>query len=158
MPTPNPARGEFCHPVERALAQVLDEYGIRWEYEPHLFALETDTDGKIREAVVPDFYLPDLDVYLECTVMRQAGTTRKNGKLRKLRDRHGVVVTILYRRDFERLRDEYGLSIPLDAAAEKRIPQGVPQVGAYRAASGESVSCSMDERNYQRVTAVGSGR
>lgn len=49
--------------------------------------------------------------------MRQAETTRKNGKLRKLRARQGVVVAVLYRRDFERLRDEYGLCIPLDLTA-----------------------------------------
>ena len=112
--TPNRSPREFSHPVERALAGILDEAGIRWEYEPHLFTLETDAEGNVVEAVAPDFYLPDLDVYLECTVMRQAATTRKNGKLRKLRARHGVVVTILYRRDFERLREAYGLHIPLD--------------------------------------------
>lgn len=117
MPRPNRAPEAFCHPVERALADILDAHGIRWEYEPHLFALETDADGNVLEAVAPDFYLPDLDVYLECTVMRQAWTTRKNGKLRKLRERHGVVATILYRHDFERLRDEYGLPIRLEPAA-----------------------------------------
>lgn len=115
--SPNRSRQEFCHPVERALARILEEHGIRWEYEPHVFTLETDADGTVLQAVVPDFYLPDLDVYVECTVMRQAATTRKNGKLRKLRTRHGVVATILYRRDFERLRDEYGLRIPLDPAS-----------------------------------------
>ena len=115
--TPNRAPQEFCHPVERALARILDEHGIRWEYEPHAFTLETDVDCNVLEAVVPDFYLPDIDVYVECTVMRQAATTRKNGKLRKLRARHGVVVAVLYRRDFERLRDEYGLCIPLDLTA-----------------------------------------
>jgi hypothetical protein len=66
------------------------------------------------EAVAPDFYLPDLDVYVECTVMRQPATTRKNRKLRKLRARYGVTVTILYRRDFERLRDVYRLPILLE--------------------------------------------
>lgn len=115
--TPNRAPQKFCHPVEAALARILDEHGIRWEYEPHVFTLEIDVDGNVLQAVVPDFYLPDLDVYVECTVMRQAATTRKNGKLRKLRTRHGVVATILYRRDFERLRDEYGLRIPLDSAS-----------------------------------------
>lgn len=108
---------EFGHPVERAFAELLDAHGIRWEYEPHFFPLETDADGNVLAAVVPDFYLPDLDVYVECTVMRQPLTTRKNAKLRKLSARHGVVATILYRRDFERLRDEYGLVLPLDPAA-----------------------------------------
>jgi hypothetical protein len=114
-PAPNapPNDPSRWHPVERALAVILDEHGIRWEYEPHLFPLEVAADGTVIEAVAPDFYLPDLDVYLECTVMRQSRTTRKNRKLRKLAARHGVVATILYRRDFERLRDEYGLLVPL---------------------------------------------
>jgi hypothetical protein len=105
----------FAHPVERALARVLDEHGIRWRYEPHTFVLERAADGRVLEAVCPDFWLPDLGIYLECTVMRQAGATRKNRKLRKLRARYGVIATVLYRRDFERLRDAYGLAIGLDA-------------------------------------------
>ena len=28
----------FAHPVESALARILDEHGIAWEYEPHEFA------------------------------------------------------------------------------------------------------------------------
>ena len=37
------------------------------------------------EAFTPDFYLPDQDLYLEVTVMKQSLVTRKNRKLRKLR-------------------------------------------------------------------------
>lgn len=104
----------FAHPVELAFAAILDAHGIRWEYEPRTFVLETDGEGNVVEAVVPDFYLPDIDLYVECTVMRQGATTRKNRKLRKLRARYGVTVTILYRRDFERLRDVYMLPVPLE--------------------------------------------
>ena len=104
----------FAHPVERELASIFDELGIPWEYEPHTFVLERDAGGKIVEAFRPDFYLPEQDVYVECTTMRQALTTRKNRKIRKLRAR-GKLVTVLYRRDFERLRREYGF--PFDLAA-----------------------------------------
>ena len=105
---------EFAHPVERELAAVFDEMGIVWEYEPHTFVLERDEHGSIREAFTPDFFLPEQDVYVECTTMRQSLTSRKNRKVRKLRDQ-GVIVGILYRRDFERLRERYGF--PFEPAA-----------------------------------------
>ena len=105
---------QFAHPVERELAGVFDEIGIPWEYEPTTFVLERDEDGGVREAFTPDFYLPEQDMYVECTTMRQKLTNRKNRKLRKLREQ-GVLVTVLYRRDFERLRERHGL--PFDLAA-----------------------------------------
>ena len=61
------------------------------------------------EACTPDFYLPELDIYIECTSMKQALTNRKNRKYRKLRERHGVTVEIMYRRDFVRLARLPGL-------------------------------------------------
>ena len=47
--------------------------------------LERDAEGRVIEAFTPDFYLPDQDLYLEVTVMKQSLVTRKNRKLRKLR-------------------------------------------------------------------------
>ena len=44
-----------------------------------------DEDGRVVEAFTPDFYLPEQDLYLEITVMKQSLVTRKNRKLRKLR-------------------------------------------------------------------------
>jgi hypoxanthine phosphoribosyltransferase len=104
----------FAHPVERELARIFDEIGIAWEYEPTTFVLERNEDGTVKEAFTPDFYLPEQDIYVECTTMQQRLTSRKNRKLRRLRER-GVLVTVLYRRDFERLRDRHG--IPFDLAA-----------------------------------------
>jgi hypoxanthine phosphoribosyltransferase len=104
----------FAHPVERELARIFDETGIVWEYEPTTFVLQRNEDGTVKEAVTPDFYLPEQDMYVECTTMQQRLTSRKNRKLRLLRER-GVFVTVLYRRDFERLRERHG--IPFDLAA-----------------------------------------
>jgi hypoxanthine phosphoribosyltransferase len=104
----------FAHPVERDLAAIFDELGIVWQYEPHTFVLERDERGNVVEAFTPDFYLPEQDVYVECTTMRQSLTARKNRKVRKLRER-GVIVGILYRRDFERLRERYGFPFELAA-------------------------------------------
>jgi hypothetical protein len=101
------SRREFAHPSERDYAHLLDSAGSRWLYEPHAFPLERDADGLVREAFVPDFYLPDLDVYVECTTARRALTTRKNRKVRKAVRRYGVIVNLLHRSDLERLQERY---------------------------------------------------
>jgi hypothetical protein len=102
----------FAHAVEREYARLLDYHGVRWEYEPHTFVLERDAEGRVTEAMTPDFYLPDEDIYVEVTVMRQTLVTRKNRKLRKLRERYPEArVTMLYRRDLERLGARHGFTV-----------------------------------------------
>jgi hypothetical protein len=88
--------------VERELARIFDAHGIAWQYEPHVFVLEWNCDGSVHEAFAPDFFLPDLGLYIECTVMRQSLTRHKRRKVQKAR-RAGVQVHVLFRRDFERL-------------------------------------------------------
>ena len=62
-------------------------------------------------AFTPDFYLPEQDLYLEVTVMKQSLVTRKNRKLRELRELYpDVRVKLFYRRDIERLAQRYRLS------------------------------------------------
>jgi hypothetical protein len=96
-------RPTFAHPVEGALARILDEHGIAWEYEPHEFVLRRDENGTVREALTPDFYLPEIGSYVECTVMRQSATRRKNRKVRLAQELHHAVITVLYKRDLQRL-------------------------------------------------------
>lgn len=98
---------DFAHPVERELARLFDAHGIEWQYEPHTFVLEQDPDGTVREAFRPDFYLPGLDVYVECTVMRQALARRKRRKVERAREQCGVAVGILCLRDFRRLAQRW---------------------------------------------------
>ena len=45
----------FAHPAEEELAELLDEEGIPWEYEPHTFPLERSPDGTVHEAITPDY-------------------------------------------------------------------------------------------------------
>jgi len=105
---PRSEKGGFAHPVERELARIFDEHGIAWEYEPHTFVLERARDGSVREALTPDFFLPELGLYVECTVMRQSLTSKKRQKVRKAK-RAGVPVEILFRRDIERLARRWSL-------------------------------------------------
>ena len=100
----------FASRAELECAKVLDYYGIPWLYEPRTFVLEEDEDGRVREAFAPDFYLPEQDLYVELTVMKQSLVTRKNRKLRKLRALYPEVrVKLFYERDFERIAARYGL-------------------------------------------------
>ena len=102
----------FVNQAELECAKILDYYGIAWDYEPRTFVLERDEEGRVAEAFTPDFYLPDQDLYIEVTVMKQSLVTRKNRKLRKLRELHPEVkVKLFYRRDIERLAQRYGLKL-----------------------------------------------
>jgi hypoxanthine phosphoribosyltransferase len=85
---------------------------VPWQYEPTTFVLEQDEDGRIVEAFKPDFYLPEQNLYVEVTVMKQSLVTRKNRKLRKLRERYpDVRVKLFYKRDIERLAERYRLEL-----------------------------------------------
>jgi hypoxanthine phosphoribosyltransferase len=100
----------FAHPSERDFARVLDFYGVEWRYEPRTFVLSEDEEGHPLEAFSPDFYLVDLDLYIELTTLKQRLVTKKNRKLRELRARYpGVNVMILYRKDWQNLAVKYGM-------------------------------------------------
>ena len=102
----------FANPAEVECAKILDFYGLEWKYEPHSFVLEKDDRGRVIEAFTHDFYLPEQDLYLEVTVMKQSLVTRKNRKIRKLREKYpDVKIKLFTRRDFERLAQKYRLNI-----------------------------------------------
>ncbi len=98
----------FANAAELECAKILDYHGLPWEYEPRTFVLERDEAGRVLEAFTPDFFLPEQRLYLEITVMKQSLVTRKNRKLRKLRERYpDVQVKLFYKRDIERLAQRY---------------------------------------------------
>ena len=102
----------FANEAELECAKVLDYHGVPWLYEPRTFVLEEDENGRTLEAFSPDFYLPEQDLYLEITVMKQSLVTRKNRKLRKLKERYpDVNIKLFYKRDIERLAQRYGLKL-----------------------------------------------
>jgi hypoxanthine phosphoribosyltransferase len=102
----------FANRAELECAKVLDYYRVPWQYEPRSFALRWDDDGRVVEAFKPDFYLPEQDLYVEITVMKQSLVTRKNRKIRRLRELYpDVKVKLFYRRDIERLAQRYGLKL-----------------------------------------------
>jgi len=73
----------FAHQSEAEFAEILDFYGIRWEYEATAFPLTHHTDGRVASRFAPDFYLPDVKLWVEITTIRQALMRQKRRKLRR---------------------------------------------------------------------------
>jgi hypothetical protein len=106
----------FAHASEAEMARILDFYAVRWEYEPDTFPILWNTDGDVVESFSPDFYLPDLDLYLEMTTLRQKLVRKKNRKLRRLRELYpSVEIKLFYARDFRALMLKYGRLALADA-------------------------------------------
>ena len=104
--TPRPP---FAHASEAEFARILDFYEVRWEYEPHVFPILWNLDGLVVESFSPDFWLPDLELYVELTTLKQSLVRKKNRKLRRLRELYpDVRIKLFYGRDFRALMLKYG--------------------------------------------------
>jgi hypothetical protein len=148
----------FAHASEAELSRILDYYGVRWEYEPRTFPILWSLDGKVVESFSPDFFLPDLDVYIELTTLKQSLVRRKNRKLRRLRELYpDLRVKLFYGKDFRALMLKYGR---FDLAASLSGLEG--QVAADRANSQPKLaivvpaSAAPDVSSNESVAAVAS--
>ena len=88
-----------------------------------------ESEGRIVEAFTPDFYLPDLDLYLEMTTLRQKLVRKKNRKLRRLRELYpSINIKLFYARDFRALMLMYGkLALVADmsgSSGQVALPHG----------------------------------
>jgi len=105
-PTDVPA--PFAHNAEYEFARILDFYGIAWQYEPRSFPLRWER-GHVNEAFTPDFYLPDLDLFVELTTLKSGLTAEKNRKMRQLQELYpDTNIIMLKKRDYLRLLTKYG--------------------------------------------------
>jgi len=99
----------FAHVSEAEFARILDYYQVRWEYEPHTFPILWNLAGDLLESFSPDFFLPELDLYVELTTLRQKLVRKKNRKLRRLRELYPELrIKLFYARDFRALMLKYG--------------------------------------------------
>lgn len=104
----------FSHPSEAEFAKLLDFYRIEWLYEPRSFPISWQ-DNKITEMFTPDFYLPELDLYIELTTLKQSLITEKNRKVRLLKGLYSDVnIKLLNKSDYIKLLAKYGYE-PLGA-------------------------------------------
>jgi hypothetical protein len=94
----------FANESEKEFARILDFYKIKWQYEPKTFPLEFDDEGIAVLSFSPDFYLPDLDLFIELTTLNQNLVTKKNKKIRKLRELYPYInIKLFYKKDYDSL-------------------------------------------------------
>jgi hypothetical protein len=139
-------RASFAHASEAELARILDYYQVRWEYEPRSFPILWTLEGKVVESFAPDFYLPDLDLYVELTTLKQTLVRKKNRKLRRLRELYPEIrIKLFYAKDFRALMLKYG-KLALAAEMSGAGGQfGLPDaVHAVRAAASQASAAPGD--------------
>ncbi len=138
---------KFAHASEAELARILDYYGVRGEYEPRTFPILWALDGKVVESFSPDFFLPDMNVYVELTTLKQSLVRRKNRKLRRLRELYpDVRIKLFYGKDFRALMLKYGRfdmaaslsglegQLAVDRSALAKVPIELPAAQPVRPA------------------------
>jgi len=119
----------FAHGSETEMARILDFYEVRWEYEPRTFPILWNLDGDVVESFSPDFYLPDLDLFLEMTTLKQRLVRKKNRKLRRLRELYpDIRIKLFYARDFRAMMLKYG-RLALADSMSGTLGQVMPERG-----------------------------
>ncbi len=121
----------FAHASEAELARILDFYGVAWHYEPDVFPISWTPDGVVIECFAPDFYLLEIDCYVELTTLKQSLVRKKNRKLRWMRQLYPEVrVKLFYARDFRALMVKYGrLSFLSEIVAANGASNGAGTTG-----------------------------
>jgi hypoxanthine phosphoribosyltransferase len=140
----------FVNPMEVEFARLLDFYHIPWLYEPTSFALNWSGE-QVTEMFTPDFYLPDQDLYVELTTMRQRLVTRKHRKIRRLRELYPTInVRLLYNRDYHQLLAAYGYgAVEIASLREEEIERILvsrDELAARVAALGDEISRDYADR------------
>jgi hypoxanthine phosphoribosyltransferase len=98
----------FAHESEKEFAKILDFYRIKWEYEPKTFTLEWDEKDIPLLSFTPDFYLAELDIYIELTTLNQKLVTKKNRKIKKIRELYPEInIKLFYKKDYNSLLFKY---------------------------------------------------
>ena len=110
---------------------MLDFYGVAWQYEPRTFILQADENGQPLNAFCPDFYLPEQDLYVEVTTIRQKLITSKHRKIRLLRERYpDVNIKLFNRGDFCALLARWGTPERYDELIGEKALNHAPECTA----------------------------
>ncbi len=131
------SRPRFAHASEAELARILDFYQLQWRYEPDVFPIAWNTSGAVTECFAPDFYLPEMDMYVELTTLKQSLVRKKNRKLRCMRLLYPEIrVKLLYARDFRALMLKYGRLEFMDQVFSNNSQGSAPRDAWPQSASG----------------------
>jgi hypothetical protein len=145
----------FAHNSERQFARLLDFYRVEWQYEPTAFPIEWDSAGNPVQYFRPDFFLPGFDLYIEITTLNQRLVTRKNRKVRRLRELYPQVrIKVLYQRDYLSLLAKYGLERPSQMSGRDAPETPRPA----RDAGGAALAAAKAAGGAARVRAAGRPR
>ena len=132
----------FAHASEAEFARILDFYQVAFEYEPQVFPILWDLDGNVLESFAPDFFLPDLELFVELTTLQQRLVRKKNRKVRRLRELYpGLKIKLFYARDFRALMLKYGRS-----ALVSELSGTLGQVGPRQSPESEGDAISVGQR------------
>ena len=140
------ASGSFAHPAEEEFSHLLNFYGVKWLYEPRSFPLRWEGNRTV-EMFTPDFYLPEEDLFVELTTLKQSLVTEKNRKLRHLRELYpDINIKLLYRRDIHRLLAKYGYGPLADEEIQgiERVLITKPQIERRVAELGRQISADYE--------------
>ncbi len=150
-------RPGFAHASEAELARILDFYEVAWEYEPHTFPVAYDQAGTVLESFSPDFYLPELDLYVEITTLKQRLVRKKNRKLRRLRELYpDLRIKLLYARDFRALLLKYGRITLADALSGEVGQATPPRHGVIRAGAVDAPAAQARAATHVSARSLGS--
>ena len=136
----------FAHASEAEMARILDFYAVRWEYEPTTFPILWNLDGDVVESFAPDFYLPELELFLEMTTLKQRLVRKKNRKLRRLRELYpDIRIKLFYARDFRAMMLKYGrlaLAQALSGTPGQVVPERAQAAALARSAALDAAAAA----------------
>lgn len=147
-----PGPAVFAHRAEADFAALLDFYRIAWEYEPLSFPLQLGADGRAVQMFTPDFFLPEQDLFVELTTMKQSLITKKHAKIRRLKELHPEINLVLVtRRDFHELFSQFGYgAVEITALPEsdiERILYSQSEIAARVSELGAQISTDYADRS-----------
>lgn len=89
----------FAHELEKEFSNLLNKFKVAHLYEPKTFGITYDEQGNIRRGFTPDFYIPELDLYIEITSMNGSSCGKKRKKIEQVWKLYGVKVVLFQKAD-----------------------------------------------------------
>ncbi len=89
----------FANLSELIFASKIDKAGLAWDHEPTAFSFDQPVGSSRPRGFLPDFYLPDHELYIELTTGISGDKSGKNVKQRLMKQQHPSVQVLILTRD-----------------------------------------------------------